>query len=318
MTCSFREVVSPLTKLRTWPIRKQFSLGGCSPRSPPLSAPSTRRRPVTVIRPSQFADFQANVALALAKRLGGRRATSPPRSSEHLDLDGRLPSTVEVSGPGFINLRCATTGSPTRSTTARRRPARRRRVQPTAEHPDRLLRAQRGQGDARRPPAHHHRRRRARPHPGVPRPPRDPAEPHRRLGHAVRHADRAPARRRRGLRRGRPAASSDPNAFYQAARAKFDGDADVRRPAPGARVVALQGGDAETLRLWQRARRAVQGLLQPDLPQARRHADRRRPGRGEHYNDDARPASATSSRPRGPGGRQRRRAVRVPRRLHRP
>ena len=43
---------------------------------------------------------------------------------------------------------------------------------------------------------------------------------------------------------------SDLNAFYQAARAKFDGDpafADRSRQ----RVVELQGGDAETLRLWQ-------------------------------------------------------------------
>ena len=43
---------------------------------------------------------------------------------------------------------------------------------------------------------------------------------------------------------------SDPNAFYQAARGKFDGDeafADRAR----SRVVALQAGDAETLRLWE-------------------------------------------------------------------
>jgi arginyl-tRNA synthetase len=42
---------------------------------------------------------------------------------------------------------------------------------------------------------------------------------------------------------------TDPNAFYQAARVRFDGEpafADRAR----ARVVALQAGDAETLRLW--------------------------------------------------------------------
>jgi arginyl-tRNA synthetase len=56
-----------------------------------------------VIRPSQFADFQANVALPLAKRLG-----RPPREiaallARHL-ADGEISSSAEVSGPGFINL----------------------------------------------------------------------------------------------------------------------------------------------------------------------------------------------------------------------
>jgi arginyl-tRNA synthetase len=56
-----------------------------------------------VIRPSQFADYQANVALPLGKRLG-----RPPREIAaevvgHLDVaDMCLPP--EVSGPGFINL----------------------------------------------------------------------------------------------------------------------------------------------------------------------------------------------------------------------
>jgi arginyl-tRNA synthetase len=57
-----------------------------------------------VIRPSQFADFQSNVALALARRLG-----SPPREIA-AQLAGRLGGTdvvewAEVSGPGFINLK---------------------------------------------------------------------------------------------------------------------------------------------------------------------------------------------------------------------
>jgi len=56
-----------------------------------------------VIRPSQFADFQANVALALAKRL-----SKPPREVAG-QLAGRLAGSdaidrAEVSGPGFINL----------------------------------------------------------------------------------------------------------------------------------------------------------------------------------------------------------------------
>jgi arginyl-tRNA synthetase len=56
-----------------------------------------------LIRPSQFADFQANVALPLGKRL--RR---PPREvaaelAAHLDVGGVCTTAPEVSGPGFIN-----------------------------------------------------------------------------------------------------------------------------------------------------------------------------------------------------------------------
>jgi arginyl-tRNA synthetase len=56
-----------------------------------------------VIRPSQFADYQSNVALSLAKRLH-----RPPRDvaaelASHLG-DSDVVATAEVSGPGFINL----------------------------------------------------------------------------------------------------------------------------------------------------------------------------------------------------------------------
>jgi len=57
-----------------------------------------------LIRPSSFADFQANVALPLGKRLG-----RPPREVA-AELAGRLEVSdvcepPEVSGPGFINFR---------------------------------------------------------------------------------------------------------------------------------------------------------------------------------------------------------------------
>ena len=57
-----------------------------------------------LIRPSSFADFQANVALPLGKRLG-----RPPREVA-AELAGRLDVSdvcepPEVSGPGFINFR---------------------------------------------------------------------------------------------------------------------------------------------------------------------------------------------------------------------
>ncbi|HJZ01401.1 MAG TPA: arginine--tRNA ligase, partial [Streptosporangiaceae bacterium] len=57
-----------------------------------------------VIRPSSFADFQANAALPLGKRLG-----RPPREVA-AELASRLEVSdvcepPEVSGPGFINFR---------------------------------------------------------------------------------------------------------------------------------------------------------------------------------------------------------------------
>jgi len=54
-----------------------------------------------LIRPSQFADFQANVAMSLAKRL--RRSPREVAESIRAELSG-FPGTVEVSGPGFLNI----------------------------------------------------------------------------------------------------------------------------------------------------------------------------------------------------------------------
>ncbi|MFF5208065.1 arginine--tRNA ligase [Streptosporangium sp. NPDC000396] len=63
-----------------------------------------------LIRPSQFADYQANVAMSLSKRL--RRAPREVAQEIADHLTGRaegaqgepFPGTVEVSGPGFLNL----------------------------------------------------------------------------------------------------------------------------------------------------------------------------------------------------------------------
>ena len=57
-----------------------------------------------LIRPSQFADFQSNAALPLAKQLG-----KPPRDIAnaiiaHLDT-GDITEPPEISGPGFVNLK---------------------------------------------------------------------------------------------------------------------------------------------------------------------------------------------------------------------
>jgi arginyl-tRNA synthetase len=57
-----------------------------------------------VVRRSDRADYQANGAMALAKRLG-----QPPRDlaqalSERVDLSGIAQEPLEVAGPGFINV----------------------------------------------------------------------------------------------------------------------------------------------------------------------------------------------------------------------
>ena len=62
-----------------------------------------------VIRPSPFADFQSNVALALAKRArpaapGDRRRRG--RTAGRLAGDGPV-AAAEISGPGFINITLA-------------------------------------------------------------------------------------------------------------------------------------------------------------------------------------------------------------------
>ncbi|MHB1973850.1 MAG: arginine--tRNA ligase, partial [Acidimicrobiales bacterium] len=56
-----------------------------------------------VLRPSEHADFQANGALPLAKRLGRRPRDLAEEvvAAAHL---GGMCATVEVSGPGFVNL----------------------------------------------------------------------------------------------------------------------------------------------------------------------------------------------------------------------
>jgi arginyl-tRNA synthetase len=55
-----------------------------------------------LIRPSSFADFQANVALPLGKRLGRAPRQVAAELAAHLDVTD-MCAAPEVSGPGFIN-----------------------------------------------------------------------------------------------------------------------------------------------------------------------------------------------------------------------
>jgi arginyl-tRNA synthetase len=56
-----------------------------------------------LIRPSQFADFQSNAALSLAKRVGKAPRDIAGDIVAHLDVAG-ITEPPAVSGPGFVNL----------------------------------------------------------------------------------------------------------------------------------------------------------------------------------------------------------------------
>ena len=56
-----------------------------------------------IIRPSQFADFQCNAAMGLAKRLGRKPRDIAADIVAHLDLEG-IADPPEIAGPGFLNI----------------------------------------------------------------------------------------------------------------------------------------------------------------------------------------------------------------------
>ena len=73
-------------------------------RAGPPRSRGGRRRPV--IRPSQRADYQANVAMALAKKLGRQPRELAQELVDAVDLDD-VCEKVEIAGPGFVNLTLA-------------------------------------------------------------------------------------------------------------------------------------------------------------------------------------------------------------------
>jgi len=202
-----------------------------------------------LIRPSQFADFQANVALPLAKRLG-----RPPRDvaaelARHLDLAG-VAGQPEVSGPGFINITLSSDWIAAQASGLLNDP-RLGTASPAAPqtivveysspnvakemHVGHLRTTIVGDALARILDFAGHRVIRDN-HLG------DWGTP---FGMLIEHMldvgeDSAEA----GL------LITDPNSFYQAARRKFDSD-QVFAERARSRVVKLQAGDPDTLRLWQ-------------------------------------------------------------------
>ncbi len=205
-----------------------------------------------VLRPSKVvggvvADLQANAALALAKRLGMPPREVATRILEHLDLED-VVEAPEVSGPGFINLRLRDdwVASEVRSIAEDDRfgvPLQPRQNIPIdysspnvakEMHVGHLRTTVVGDCLARTLEhlGHHVIRQNHIGDWGTP------------FGMLIEHLlDVGEGSREAEV------VETDPNAFYQAARAKFDDDpafADRAR----ARVVALQGGDSDTLRLW--------------------------------------------------------------------
>ena len=200
-----------------------------------------------VLRPSERADYQANGALALAKTLGRSAREVAAEIADDVDLDG--VASVEVAGPGFLNLTLEPAFLAERLAALlvddrlglELAPARTVVIDYSAPNVakemhvgnlrstvigDSLARLERLVGN----------RVVARNHVG------DWGTP---FGMLIEHLldlgeDRAIAELSIG----------DLNGFYQGARAAFDADEGFRERSR-ARVVALQGGDDETRRLWR-------------------------------------------------------------------
>jgi arginyl-tRNA synthetase len=203
-----------------------------------------------VIRPSQFADFQANVALPLAKRLGRKPRDVAGEIVARLDV-ADICTAIEVSGPGFVNL---TLSEEWIAAQARLMHDDERLAVAPADDPHKVVVEYSSPNVAKEMHVGHLRTTIVGDaiarilefsghsvvrdnHLG------DWGTP---FGMLIEHLldvgeDSAEAR----------LLETDPNTFYQAARVKFDGEPAFAERARE-RVVRLQGGDADTLRHWQK------------------------------------------------------------------
>lgn len=202
-----------------------------------------------VIRPSSFADLQANVALPLAKKLGRKPRDVADEIVAHLDT-ADVVGDVQVSGPGFINL---TLSDGWIAAAAQRALDDERLDVPLAAKPHKVVVEYSSPNVAKEMHVGHlrttivgdalarilaflgHEVIRDN-HVG------DWGTP---FGMLIEHLlDLGEDAAARG-----DSSVSDLTGFYQAARQKFDGDEEFADRSRR-RVVALQAGDAETLRLW--------------------------------------------------------------------
>ena len=203
-----------------------------------------------LIRPSQFADYQSNVALPLAKAVG-----RPPRDlaaavAARLSDDSGPVAAAEMSGPGFVNI---TLRDSWLAQSASSQLADLRLGVPLAEPAQRVVVDYSGPNVAKELHAGHLR-------PTVVGDSIVRVLEH--LGHTViRAAHLGDWGTQFGMliehaldigeqATGEQLATGQFTAFYQSARSKFDAEpsfADRSRQ----RVVELQAGDEQTLRLWQ-------------------------------------------------------------------
>jgi arginyl-tRNA synthetase len=201
-----------------------------------------------LIRPSQFADYQSNVALSLAKR-----RSRPPREvatelASHLG-GSDVVATAEVSGPGFINLTLSDAWIAGQATGQLADP---RLDVPEADPAERVVVDYSAPNVAREMHVGHLRTTivgdcvvRVLEYLG------DPVIRANHIGDwgtqfgiLLEHlldVGEEPANEQ--------LAAGEINAFYQAANAKFKADPSFAERSR-LRVVALQAGDSETLRLW--------------------------------------------------------------------
>ena len=291
-------------------MRDARRLGCPSPNA--CQPPSTRSRPgpIRCCGSRTGPTYQANGALALAKQLGtpprqvaedgGGRGLARRRVRRGRGQRARVhqPDPLRrVRGPAGGRRLAPTPGSgwsrrrgPRRWSSTTRRPTWPRRcTSATSAAPSSATRWPRAR---------------------LPRPRRHPREPHRRLGYALRHAHRAPARRGRG-RRAESFSVRDLNEFYATARRQFDQRPGVRRaqPAPGRAPPGRRRRDAAALAdLRGRVRCAtldevydMLGVLLTDEDMV-----------GESFYNPLLPVVVDELDGQGTAGRGRRRAVRVP------
>lgn len=202
-----------------------------------------------LIRPSAFADFQANVALALARKLGQQPREVASRIAIRLAA-APMFERAEVSGPGFINL---TLSDEWLGDAVTGQLADARLGVPASPQPQRVVVDYSAPNVAKEMHVGHLRTTvvgdafvrvlERRGHEVI------------RANHIGDWGTNFGMLLEHLIDIGEEAAyaqlaAGEINAFYQAAKVKFDADqafADRSRR----RVVALQAGDAETLRLWQ-------------------------------------------------------------------
>lgn len=201
-----------------------------------------------VVRPSQYADVQVNAALALSKRVGVPPRDIAAKIVEELDLID-VCQTVEVSGPGFINLTLKDARIAAEATAM----AADSRLGVPLQEPQRIPIDYSAPNVAKEMHVGHLRT----------------TVVGDALARTLEHLGHHVLRQNHIGDWGTPFGmliehlldvgegsedahliETDPNSFYRAARTKFDAD-DRFASRARARVVALQSGDGQTLRLWR-------------------------------------------------------------------